>query len=265
MDQLFGIEICSNPTPSKCPENRGSTCFSSRAQRSLKPPRSKTDWQRPPLLRRTEFMEEFLDITPGSVSVLGLMNDKRKPRPPADRQGCAGKPVLGCHPCINTSSLRFQTRIFWRKFFPQSITCGQRRPPQRLTLHYLPVKPQYPLLAHPRAKASSCSSQNTPIVRAQGPSAPAVKTPQPPGLPSGPAPYILMLLPARTTPEKTPSFPSSFYPLKSPFVTSLSHLFLPSKYGEIFSYTISWYYSLSSSTSLSDIKLYQSLPHQSAP
>lgn len=56
-----------------------------------------------------EFMEEFLDITPGSVSVLGLMNDKmNKVQLLVDEDVLHGE-MFGCHPCINTSSLRLRT------------------------------------------------------------------------------------------------------------------------------------------------------------
>ena len=57
-----------------------------------------------------EHMERLLDITPGSVSVLGLMNDKdRAVRLLVDRD-LLTEENFGCHPCINTSSLRFATK-----------------------------------------------------------------------------------------------------------------------------------------------------------
>ncbi|MBR6794977.1 MAG: prolyl-tRNA synthetase associated domain-containing protein [Clostridia bacterium] len=57
-----------------------------------------------------EYMERFLDITPGSVSVLGLMNDRdHRVRLLIDRELLAGE-TIGCHPCINTSSLKIRTR-----------------------------------------------------------------------------------------------------------------------------------------------------------
>ena len=56
-----------------------------------------------------EYMEQFLDITPGSLSVLGLMNDKEnKVRLLIDEDVLKGE-FIGCHPCINTSSLRLKT------------------------------------------------------------------------------------------------------------------------------------------------------------
>ena len=55
-----------------------------------------------------EFMEEFLDITPGSVSVLGLMNDKENQVTLLVDEDILKEELFGCHPCINTSSLRLK-------------------------------------------------------------------------------------------------------------------------------------------------------------
>ena len=66
-----------------------------------------------------EFMEEFLDITPGSVSVLGLMNDKNKRvRLLIDKDVLYHHEFIGCHPCINTSSLKIATSDILEKFLP---------------------------------------------------------------------------------------------------------------------------------------------------
>ena len=65
-----------------------------------------------------EFMEEFLDITPGSLSVLGLMNDAgHRVRLLIDRDVLGGE-FIGCHPCINTSSLRLKTADLTQKIIP---------------------------------------------------------------------------------------------------------------------------------------------------
>ena len=55
-----------------------------------------------------EHMEQYLDITPGSVSVLGLMNDGGKVHLVIDRDLLKDE-FIGCHPCINTSTLRLRT------------------------------------------------------------------------------------------------------------------------------------------------------------
>lgn len=53
-----------------------------------------------------EDMEKYLDITPGSVSILGLMNDHENAvRLVVDEDVLKGE-FVGCHPCINTSSLK---------------------------------------------------------------------------------------------------------------------------------------------------------------
>ena len=65
-----------------------------------------------------EYMEKYLDITPGSVSVMGLMNDKEHHvRLLIDRDLLACE-SFGCHPCINTSSLRMSTSDILEKFIP---------------------------------------------------------------------------------------------------------------------------------------------------
>ena len=65
-----------------------------------------------------EYMERFLDITPGSLSVLGLMNDKeRQVQLLIDEDVLKGE-YIGCHPCINTSSLRLRTADLVDKIIP---------------------------------------------------------------------------------------------------------------------------------------------------
>lgn len=55
-----------------------------------------------------EHMLELLDITPGSVSVLGLMNDHDgRVRLLIDRD-LLKDAYLCCHPCINTSTLKLR-------------------------------------------------------------------------------------------------------------------------------------------------------------
>lgn len=65
-----------------------------------------------------EPMENFLDITPGSLSVLGLMNDKNTcVRLIIDRQVLDAE-YIGVHPCINTSSLKIKTDDLLNKIIP---------------------------------------------------------------------------------------------------------------------------------------------------
>lgn len=65
-----------------------------------------------------EHMERLLDITPGSLSILGLANDKEhKVRLLIDEE-VLQTPCLGCHPCINTSSLRIPMEDVKEKLIP---------------------------------------------------------------------------------------------------------------------------------------------------
>ena len=55
------------------------------------------------------YMEEFLDITPGALSILGLMNDKdNRIKLLIDKDVLSGE-YIGVHPCVNTSSLKLKT------------------------------------------------------------------------------------------------------------------------------------------------------------
>ena len=65
-----------------------------------------------------EFMEEFLDITPGSVSVMGLMNDSGKRVRLLIDADVLKEEYVGCHPCINTSSLRLRTEDLRERIIP---------------------------------------------------------------------------------------------------------------------------------------------------
>ena len=64
------------------------------------------------------YMEEFLDITPGSVSVLGLMNDTNHRVRLLIDADVLKEEYVACHPCINTTSLRFPTTDLMSKVLP---------------------------------------------------------------------------------------------------------------------------------------------------
>ena len=65
-----------------------------------------------------EYMEEFLNIMPGSVSVMGLMNDKEhRVRLLIDRELLQDE-FVGCHPCVNTASLKIRMKDILEKFLP---------------------------------------------------------------------------------------------------------------------------------------------------
>jgi Ala-tRNA(Pro) deacylase len=63
-----------------------------------------------------EAMEEYLDIQPGSVSVMGLMNDKENAVNLLVDEDVLKGEYVGCHPCVNTSSLKIKTTDVFDKF-----------------------------------------------------------------------------------------------------------------------------------------------------
>ena len=67
---------------------------------------------------KPEYMEKYLDITPGSVSVLGLMNDHEKKVQLLIDEDILASELVGCHPCVNTSSLSFRVRDLIDVFLP---------------------------------------------------------------------------------------------------------------------------------------------------
>lgn len=65
-----------------------------------------------------EDMERLLDITPGSVSVMGLINDKEHQVQLIIDEDLIKERYLACHPCINTSSIRLRTEDVFNKLLP---------------------------------------------------------------------------------------------------------------------------------------------------
>lgn len=63
-----------------------------------------------------EYMEQYLDITPGSASVMGLMNDKNHEVTLLVDEDVLAAEYFGCHPCINTSSLRLKVTDVFETF-----------------------------------------------------------------------------------------------------------------------------------------------------
>ena len=65
-----------------------------------------------------EAMVRLLDIHPGAVSVMGLMNDTGKAVQLLIDRDLMKEEYLGCHPCVNTSSLRIAMKDLFERFLP---------------------------------------------------------------------------------------------------------------------------------------------------
>ena len=63
-------------------------------------------------------MLEYLDIEPGAVSIMGLMNDKGKAVTLLIDEDVLKDEFIGCHPCVCTSSLKIRTEDVIGKFLP---------------------------------------------------------------------------------------------------------------------------------------------------
>lgn len=65
-----------------------------------------------------EYMLEYLDIYPGAVSVMGLMNDKENKVQLLIDEDVLKDEFVGCHPCVNTASLKIRTKDILEKYLP---------------------------------------------------------------------------------------------------------------------------------------------------
>lgn len=71
-----------------------------------------------------EYMEKYLDTTPGSASVMGLMNDTDRAVQLLVDEDLLKQEYIGCHPCINTSSLRIRSGDIFGKFLEHTGHTG---------------------------------------------------------------------------------------------------------------------------------------------
>lgn len=67
-----------------------------------------------------EALWEFLHCTPGSATVLGLMNDSEHRIQLLMEREVYEAPYFSCHPCICTSSLKIRTQDLLEKFLPET-------------------------------------------------------------------------------------------------------------------------------------------------
>lgn len=118
VDAILGVKICKNLF--LC--NRQKTNFYLLVMPGDKPFKTKELSGQLGISRLSfgepQYMEKFLDLQPGSVSVLGLMNDHdRRVRLLID-EDVLEEDQFGCHPCMNTSSIRFATKDLIDKILP---------------------------------------------------------------------------------------------------------------------------------------------------
>ncbi len=65
-----------------------------------------------------EYMESLLDISPGSLSIMGLINDRENKVQLLIDEDLLKSDCIGCHPCVNTSTLRIRTQDMIQTLIP---------------------------------------------------------------------------------------------------------------------------------------------------
>ena len=118
IDEVLGTLMCKNLFLS----NRQETAFYLLLMPADKPFKTKDLSAQLGVARlsfgKAEYMEEYLDITPGSLSILGLMNDKENNVQLLIDEDILSAELVGCHPCINTSSLSLTVKDMREKIIP---------------------------------------------------------------------------------------------------------------------------------------------------
>ncbi len=120
IDGLLGVEMCKNLF--LC--NRQKTDFYLLMMPGSKPFKTKELSSQLGVSRLSfaspEDMERLLGVTPGSVSVMGLMNDTEKRVTLLVDSEILNSEFIGCHPCVNTASLKITTSDTVNVFIPKT-------------------------------------------------------------------------------------------------------------------------------------------------
>ena len=118
VDSVLGVRICKNLF--LC--NRQKTAFYLLIMPGDKPFKTKELSGQMGISRLSfadaDAMERYLDVQPGSVSVLGLMNDKDRSVTLVIDEDVLREASFGCHPGRNTSSIKFKTSDLTDKILP---------------------------------------------------------------------------------------------------------------------------------------------------
>lgn len=118
-DQVLGIEICKNLF--LC--NRQKTKFYLLLMPGDKAFKTKELSKQIPTSRLSfgtaEDMEKYLNVTPGSATIMGLMFDQENKVQLIVDEDVLNQEEFGCHPCVNTSSLKMKTADIFGKYLEE--------------------------------------------------------------------------------------------------------------------------------------------------
>ena len=116
--EILGISICKNVFLTNAQKNRFILLMMPATKRYKTAVFSKLAESSRLSFAPEEFMKEYLDCTPGSASVMGLMNDRENHVELFIDADVIKADFIGCHPCINTSSIKLKTSDLLEKYLP---------------------------------------------------------------------------------------------------------------------------------------------------
>ena len=64
-------------------------------------------------------MEKYLNVTPGSATIMGLLFDKDNRVQLLVDEEVFEDEYMGCHPCVNTSSIKLKTEDAFGRFLKE--------------------------------------------------------------------------------------------------------------------------------------------------
>ena len=118
-DKVLGIDICKNLF--LC--NRQKTKFYLLLMPGNKTFKTKELTKQIPTSRLSfgtaEDMEKYLNVTPGSATIMSLMFDPENQVQLIVDEDVLNQEEFGCHPCVNTSSLKMKTSDVFEKFLKE--------------------------------------------------------------------------------------------------------------------------------------------------
>ena len=118
VDQLLGIEICKNLVLCNTQKTKFYLLLMPGDKQFKTKDLSKQIGSSRLSFAPAEYMEKLLNVTPGSATVMALMNDPENQVQLIIDEDVAAQEEFGCHPCINTSSLKMNTADVLQKFLP---------------------------------------------------------------------------------------------------------------------------------------------------
>ena len=118
VDELLGIDICKNLFLCNAQKTRFYLLLMPGGKQFKTKDLSKQIGSSRLSFAPAESMEKYLGVTPGSATILGLMNDPDNQVQLIIDEDVTAQEDFGCHPCINTSSLKLKTSDVLEKLIP---------------------------------------------------------------------------------------------------------------------------------------------------